>query len=57
MITTGRYTGNRELREKSRETIEGLEGMTQIKDNEMTHGEGKKHDDRLRKALARSHNK
>ena len=47
----------RELREKIREMIEGLEGVIQIEDDVMIHRKGKEHDDRLRKLRARLHNK
>ena len=55
--TTGRHAGSRELREKIEETIKGLEVTIQAKEDVMIHREGREHNDRLRKFLARPHNK
>jgi hypothetical protein len=49
----GTAPASSECHERIRIILEGLEGVTQIKDNLVVHGKGKVHDDRLEKVLER----
>merc|ERR1719347_1408918 len=42
-----------ECHERIRIILEGLEGVTQIKDDLVVHGKGQEHDERLKKVLQR----
>ena len=52
-LVMGTHSGSSELQERMRIIVAGLEGVTQIKDDVVIHGQGLQHDERLRKFLER----
>ena len=52
-LAMGIHTASSECQEKLRLVLEGLEGIQQIQDDVIVHGQGREHDDRLEKLLAR----
>ena len=52
-LVMGTHSGSSELQERVRVVLEGLEGVTQIKDDVVIHGQGTQHDENVKKFLAR----
>ena len=53
MLAQGVSSASAEMHDRIRRILAGFDGIIQIKDNMIVHGEGKKHDENLRRVFSR----